>query len=81
MRKINTNTHLRTKHLFDVKIDTNKLYFEAVEQDEDGNYILHKSFTINQSGGYGEESEYYLLTPEEYQQYRNRCGGGGKKNR
>ena len=81
MRKINTNTHLRTKHLFDVKIDTNKLYFEAVEQDEDGNYILHKSFTINQSSGYGEESEYYLLTPEEYQQYRNRCGGGGKKKR
>lgn len=81
MRKINTRIHLRTKHLFDVKIDSNKLYFEAVEQDEDGNYILHKSFTINQSSGYGEESEYYLLTPEEYEQYKNRCCGRGKKKR
>ena len=38
MRKINTNTHLATKHLFDVKIDTNKLYFEAVEQEEYEHY-------------------------------------------
>ena len=81
MRKINTRTHLRTKHLFDVKIDTNKLYFEAVEQDEDGNYILHKSFTINQGSGYGEESEYYLLTQDEYEQYRRSYGGGGKKKK
>ena len=81
MRKINTNTHLRTKHLFDVKIDTNKLYFEAVEQDEDGNYILHKSYTINQGSGYGEESEYYLLTQEEYEQYRRSYGGGCKKKK
>ena len=82
MKKINTRIHLRTKHLFDVKIDTNKLYFEAVEQDEEGNYILHKSYTINQSSGYGEESEYYLLTLEEYEQYRSRYGGSlGKKKK
>ena len=51
--------------------------FEAVEEDEHGNKILHRSRTISMSSAMGEESEYYLLTEEEYQQYRNRCGGGG----
>ena len=81
MKKIETSTHLATKHLFDVMVDTNKLCYEAIEQDEDGNYILHKSRTVNQSSGYGEESEYYLLTPEEAEQYKNSHGSGKKKKR
>ena len=79
MRKIETNTHLATKHLFDVMIDSNKLCFEAVEQDENGRKILHKSWTISSGCAMGEESEYYYLTDEEYQQYKDRCGYTGKK--
>ncbi len=80
MKKIETRTHLATRHLFDVMVDRNRLCYEAIEQDENGNYILHKSYTINQSSGYGEESEYYLLTQEEYNQYKNR-GPQGNSNK
>jgi hypothetical protein len=81
MKKIETRTHLATRHLFDVMIDSKRLCFEAVEEDEHGNKILHKSWTINMSSAMGEESEYYLLTEEEYQQYKDRCGYSGKKKK
>lgn len=72
MKKINTNTntHLATKHLFDVIVDTQRLYCESIEQDENGNFILHKSRTISMSSAMGEESEYFLLTTEEYERYK-----------
>ncbi len=69
MKKINTRTHLSTKHLKTVKVDTQRLYSETIEEDDEGNIILHKSFTTNMSSGYGEESEYYILSPEECQKY------------
>ena len=82
MKKIETDTHLATKHLFNVMVDKEKLCYEAVEVDKSGNYILHKSYTVNQGSGYGEESEYYLLTTEEYEQYkRGGCHRPDKKRK
>ena len=70
MKKINTDKHLSTKKLFDVLIDTRRLYFESVEEDDQGNIILHKCSTINMGSGYGTSDEYFYLTHEEYEQYK-----------
>ena len=70
MKKIETNTHLRYKKIKDVVIDRNRLYSETIGIDSDGNYILHKSRTINMSSGYGEESEYFILSPDEFKHYK-----------
>ena len=69
MQKINTNEHLHYKKIADVMIDRNRLMFETIGMDEAGNYILHRSITINMSSGYGEESEYYILNDEEVKRY------------
>ena len=65
--------HLATKKLFDVVIDTNRLYCETIEEDNLGNILLHKSYTINMSSGYGTEDEYSYLTQEEYEEYKRKA--------
>lgn len=69
MRQIKTRTHLALKNKKTLKVDTQKLCFEEIGQDEAGNYILHKSREINMGSGYGEESEYYLLDAEDLKRY------------
>ena len=66
MKKIETNTHLSYEKIADVVIDRKRLCSETLGRYQ-GNIILHKSYTINMSSGYGEESEYYILSPEECQ--------------
>lgn len=69
MKKIKTNTHLGYKRVRDVVVDTNRLYSETIGIDSEGNYILHKSYTTSNSSGYGEESEYFYLSPDEAKRY------------
>ena len=69
MKKIETNTHLSYKTVRDVVVDRSSLYSETIGIDDDGNYILHKSYTVNCGSGYGEESEYYQLSKEEASSY------------
>ena len=70
MKRIETNGHLSYKKIADVVIDTKRLYSETIGIDKDGNYILHKSSTINMSSGYGESSEYFILSEQEFKRYR-----------
>lgn len=69
MKKIETDRHLSYTKIVDVVVDNKRLYSETLGKDENGNIILHKSSTYNMGGGYGENSEYYILTPEEYASY------------
>ena len=69
MKRIETNGHLSYKKIADIVIDKQRLYSETIGEDKDGNIILHKSSTINMSSGYGESSEYFILSPEEYSRY------------
>ena len=69
MKKIETNKHLSYRKIADIVIDRKRLYSETIGEDENGNIILHKSSTYNMGGGYGENSEYFILTPEECRRY------------
>ena len=69
MIKIETRTHLHLTNRIEVKVDTKKMCYEEIGQDEAGNYYLHKSREINMGSGYGEESEYYLLDDEDLMKY------------
>ena len=70
MQKIDTDKRLSNRTLFDILIDTNRLYSESIEEDDKGNIYLHKESTYNIGSGYGTSDEYYLLTPEEYEQFK-----------
>lgn len=69
MKRIDTNTHLHYRKIRDVVIDKKRLYSETLGEDDDGNVILHKSSTFNMGSGYGESSEYFILSPEECAKY------------
>ena len=81
MKKIETRTHLSYEKIADVVIDTKRLYSETLGRDKDGNIILHSTFTVNMSSGYGEESEYYILSPEECQRYSGYLHKKNKKRK
>lgn len=67
MKKIMTNGRLSYRKIADIVIDRNRLYSETIGVDADGNYILHKSTTINMGSGYGDDNEYFYLSKSEYQ--------------
>lgn len=65
MERLETEDRLDYKKLFTALVDTSKLICEHVGLF-DGDYILDRDITINNSSGYGTRNEYYLLTPDEY---------------
>jgi len=79
MKKIETNTHLSYEKIADIVIDRKRLCSETLGRYQ-GNIILHKSYTVNMGSGYGEESEYYILSPEECQRYSYFLNPQGKSN-
>ena len=81
MTKIDTDTHYPYQKLFDVLIDNNKLCFETVGRDGEGRLILHKSRTINMSSAYGEEDEYYVISPKEFEACARRALRNGRIGR
>ena len=81
MKKNNSGKRPQTKTLMDVKIDKDKLSYESIEQDASGRILLHKSSSGTGSNGYGAEDEYFELSQEEYEQYKNGCCKGRKKKR
>lgn len=75
MKKIDTSGHYPYRELFTVSVNTQKLCYTAVGVDADGNYILHKSGTSNNSSGYGSWDEYYFLSKSEYERYAGSSRG------
>ena len=69
MKQISTRAHIPLKNRRTLKVDTNKMCFEEIGQDDNGNWFLHKSREINMGSGYGEESEYYIIEPIDYAKY------------
>lgn len=77
MKKIETDTHYDYSKLFDVMIDTNKLCFETVGEDEYGNYILHSSGTYNMGNAYSSSDDYFILDEKEYLEYVKKARENG----